>query len=56
MEIGKNKVVSVSYKLTVDGQVWEEAGTDDPLVYLSGIGTMIPGFENQLNNISFCSL
>ena len=51
MEIGKNKVVTVSYALKVDGEIWEESTEEQPLLYISGIGMMIPGFENQLNGL-----
>jgi len=51
MIIEKNKVVTVSYSLKVDGQIWEESTEEQPLVYISGIGMMIPGFETQLNGL-----
>jgi FKBP-type peptidyl-prolyl cis-trans isomerase SlyD len=51
MEVGKNKVVTVAYSLKVDGQVWEESTEKEPLVYIAGIGMMIPGFEKQLNGL-----
>ena len=47
--IEKNSVVTVTYKLKINGDLVEEAKQDEPLVYLSGVGAMIPGFENQLN-------
>lgn len=51
MEIGKNTVGTVSYSLKVDGELWEESTEEQPLVYISGIGMMIPGFESQLNGL-----
>ncbi len=48
MEIKKHTVPSVTYSLKVEGAVVEETNTDNPLVFLHGVGGMIPGFENQL--------
>jgi FKBP-type peptidyl-prolyl cis-trans isomerase SlyD len=50
MTVGKNKVVSVHYRLEVEGQKIDESGKD-PLVYLHGHGMMIPGFEKNLENL-----
>ena len=46
--IETNKVVTLTYKLSVDGQFVEEADKETPLLYIAGIGAMIPGFERQL--------
>ncbi len=51
MDIGKNKVVTLHYKLQVDdaqGEMIEETFGSEPLVFLHGVGQMIPEFENQL--------
>lgn len=48
MVIEKDKVVSVSYKLTVDKNVVDQSQEDDPLAFLFGVGQMIPGFEKNL--------
>lgn len=48
MKISKNTVVTLTYKLKVDGELIEQGNQDNPLVYLSGVGAMIPGFEGQL--------
>ncbi|MBI1306020.1 MAG: peptidylprolyl isomerase [Bacteroidetes bacterium] len=50
MEISKNKVVSVHYKLDVDGETVDQSG-DQPLTYLHGHQMMIPGFERQLEGL-----
>jgi len=47
MEISNDKVVSVHYKLVVDGQVIDQS-TEEPLMYMHGHNAMIPGFERQL--------
>jgi FKBP-type peptidyl-prolyl cis-trans isomerase SlyD len=48
-EIANNTVVSLTYKLSIDDQFVEEATKEAPLMYIAGIGAMIPGFENQLS-------
>ncbi len=52
MKVAKNAVVSVAYKLTVEGSVMDQSQEGQPLVFLSGIGAMIPGFENGLQGLS----
>jgi FKBP-type peptidyl-prolyl cis-trans isomerase SlyD len=48
MKIDKHTVASVTYTLSIEGQEIEQAGKDNPLTFLVGVGMMIPGFENQL--------
>lgn len=48
MKIDKHTVPSLTYKLVVDGELVEETDKNNPLVFLAGVGTMIPGFERQL--------
>jgi len=48
MKISKHKVPSVSYTLKVKGEVMDQASSEQPLVFLFGTGTMIPGFEQNL--------
>ena len=51
MTISKDKMVSVTYELKLDGkegEVFEKAGKDSPLVFLYGSGMMLPAFENAL--------
>lgn len=50
MQISNNKVVSVHYKLEVDGAVVDQS-TEQPLTYLHGHNAMIPGFERQLDGL-----
>jgi FKBP-type peptidyl-prolyl cis-trans isomerase SlyD len=52
MIIADNKVVTVHYSLREDGsngELIEETFGGDPLMYLHGHGTMIPGFEKNLS-------
>lgn len=51
MKVVKHTVPSVTYKLQVEGEVIETAGTDNPLVYLHGANAMIPGFEAKLDGL-----
>ncbi|MFN8436950.1 MAG: peptidylprolyl isomerase [Cytophagales bacterium] len=52
MKIEKNKVVSVSYELHVDTngqkQLLDKSQEGQPLLFLVGVGQMIPGFEKNL--------
>ena len=53
MTIAKDKMVSVTYELKLDGKdgdVFEKAGKDSPLVFLYGSGMMLPAFEQALLN------
>jgi len=53
MTIAKDKMVSVTYELKLDGKdgdVFEKAGKDSPLVFLYGSGMMLPAFEEALLN------
>lgn len=52
MVIEKNKVVTLHYKLqegSLEGNLIEETHGKDPLVFLYGVGQMIPEFERQLS-------
>ena len=51
MQISANKVVGVTYILRLDdanGEYVEEANEHAPLVYVHGIGAMIPAFEANI--------
>lgn len=49
MQIGKNTVVSIDYTLTNDaGEVIDTSSGREPLVYLHGVGGIIPGLEDAL--------
>jgi FKBP-type peptidyl-prolyl cis-trans isomerase SlyD len=51
MIIEKNKVVSLSYELKVDGTTIESVGADSPLMFLFGAGNLLPKFEQQLDGL-----
>lgn len=55
MTNSNNKVISVDYKLTKDnanGDLIETSNGKDPLVFLSGVGQMIPTFEENIAKLA----
>lgn len=48
MKIEQHKVPSVSYVLKVKDQVMDQASAEEPLAFIFGVGSMIPGFESNL--------
>lgn len=52
MKIAKNTVPSITYTLRVEGNIVDQADESNPLVYLSGVGMMISGFERELEGKS----
>lgn len=51
MKIKKNTVPSVTYELVVEGEVVDQTDKSKPLTFLMGAGSMIPGFERQLEGL-----
>jgi FKBP-type peptidyl-prolyl cis-trans isomerase SlyD len=51
MNVEKNKVVGLSYVLKVNGETVEEVGTDSPLIFLYGVGNLLPQFEQNLDGL-----
>jgi len=54
MKISKNKVVSLSYELRVDGkdgEIVETVDVNNPFIFIFGVDGMIPGFERNLENL-----
>ncbi|MGM0377731.1 MAG: FKBP-type peptidyl-prolyl cis-trans isomerase [Bacteroidota bacterium] len=54
MEIAKNKFVSLSYQLRLngaEGDLIEETGESNPLQFVFGTGKMIQMFENKLEGL-----
>jgi FKBP-type peptidyl-prolyl cis-trans isomerase SlyD len=45
MKVENNKMVSVDYKLTVDGQIADQSQPGQPLEFISGMGMLLPKFE-----------
>lgn len=52
MNVSKNKVVSISYELKVDGDLIDAAQADNPLVFLYGHGQLLPLFEDNIKELS----
>jgi FKBP-type peptidyl-prolyl cis-trans isomerase SlyD len=50
-QVKKDKVVSMAYKLTVDGEVLDEAGDKDAIQFLQGHRNIIPGLERELEGM-----
>jgi FKBP-type peptidyl-prolyl cis-trans isomerase SlyD len=49
MQIAKHAVVSIEYTLTgPDGNVIDTSQGHEPLVYMQGVGNLIPGLEREL--------
>ncbi|HXU82570.1 MAG TPA: peptidylprolyl isomerase [Polyangia bacterium] len=49
MQIGNQKVVTIDYTLTDEqGEVLDTSQGQEPLVYIQGSGTIIPGLEEAL--------
>lgn len=49
MQVEKNKVVAIDYKLTNSkGEVIDASTNHGPLLYIQGIGNLIPGLEKEL--------
>lgn len=55
MKISTNKFISLSYDLTVgegeEKELMEQATVDTPLEFIFGTGSMLPAFENNLENL-----
>jgi FKBP-type peptidyl-prolyl cis-trans isomerase SlyD len=50
MQVAKNSVVAIDYKLTDDsGEVIDSSEGQEPLAYLHGAGNIIPGLEEALD-------
>ncbi len=52
MNVTKDKVVSISYELKVNGDLIDSAQADNPLVFLYGHGQLLPLFENNIKNLA----
>ena len=49
MEIAKNRVVTIEYTLKdSEGEVIDTSEGEEPLVYIHGVGTLVPGLESKL--------
>jgi len=54
MKVGKNKVVTLTYVLRKDdenGEIIQEVSEKKPFVHLFGAGTLLPTFEDNLQDL-----
>lgn len=51
MNVSKDKVVSVSYELKVDGEIVDRAEVESPMQFIYGNGTLIQSFENNIKDM-----
>ncbi|SDB93919.1 FKBP-type peptidyl-prolyl cis-trans isomerase [Williamwhitmania taraxaci] len=51
MNIGQNKVVSLSYELTVNGEVIQTVDNTNPMTFMVGRGYLLPKFEENITNL-----
>ncbi|HBI81829.1 MAG TPA: peptidylprolyl isomerase [Bacteroidales bacterium] len=52
MNISKDKVISISYELKVDGDLIDAAQADNPLEFLYGYGQLLPLFEDNIKDLT----
>lgn len=52
MKIGKHTVPSLVYSLKVEGELVDQTDEKNPLVFIAGTGSMIPGFETELEGLT----
>jgi len=48
MKISENTFVSLTYNLTVDGEVVDKATSEKPLEFVYGVGMLLPDFEKNI--------
>jgi len=48
MNVEKNKVISLSYELKVDGEVIETVKAEKPMQFIFGSGYLLPKFESHI--------
>jgi FKBP-type peptidyl-prolyl cis-trans isomerase SlyD len=48
MQVEQNKMVSVDYKLTVDGEIADQSRPGQPLEFIFGTGMLLPKFEEAI--------
>lgn len=51
MKIGENTFVSLSYRLTVDGEVVDSTTAEKPLEFVYGAGYLLPKFEQNISGL-----
>jgi FKBP-type peptidyl-prolyl cis-trans isomerase SlyD len=49
--VDNNLVVSMDYELTVDNAVIDSSEENDPIVFLQGVGNIVPGLEKAIQGM-----
>jgi len=49
--VDKNLVVSMDYELTVDNAVIDSSEEGDPIIFLQGVGNIVPGLEKAIQGM-----
>ena len=52
MNVSKDKVISVSYELKVDGEIVDKAESSNPMQFIYGNGTLLKSFESNIEEKS----
>lgn len=52
VKVGKDIVVSMEYKLTVDDKVIDSSDDGNPIVFLQGFRNIIPGLEKEIDGLA----
>ena len=47
-KVADNVVVSMHYTLTVEGEIFDTSEGEEPIVFIQGVGNIIPGLEKAL--------
>lgn len=51
MKVENNRKIGVSYKLTVNGKLEDQADSSNPLIFVFGKGQLLPAFEAALEGL-----
>lgn len=51
MNVSKDKLVSVSYELKVEGEIVDRAEVENPMEFIYGNGSLIQSFENNIKDM-----
>lgn len=52
MKVVNNKVVTIAYTLSVDGDIVDSTENSEPVTFLQGQGDILPGLEKALHGLS----
>ncbi len=52
LRVGDGQVISIAYRLQVDGEEIDASQDNAPLEYLHGFGNIIPGLEREMEGLA----